>query len=547
MRLMHSRWPIFGALVLGIGAVAVMWYAVLADPEGEAVPASGGHYVEGVTRAPERIHPLYAYANPTDRDIAALVYSGLVRLDVDGTPLPDLAERWEITGSGTRYVFHLRGGVAWHDGPESRFDADDVVATFAAITNPEFRGDPALAELMRGVIVTARDTRTVEFELEEPFAPFLAHLTVGILPSHLIAGLDADQLFNAEINTLPIGTGPYRVAGRTRSGVVLEPNSTYHFGPPYISTIEFRTLEEDESPVEALREGTIDGALFEPDAADADLDLLEDDERFVLRGLSGTSSYVVYFDTRLPIFEEVAVRGALVQAINQQSIIDTLAGGRGVVTETGIAPQSWAYVDVEERGFNPGDAARALELAGWARGRDGVRRKGDLRLSFTLSTPNEPDSVGLAEDIARQWRAVGVEANVLPIDAATYVEEHLLQRRFQTAIVEIDPGPDPDPYPFWHSSEAAPPGSNLSGYTDARLDEVLQRGRVTADPARRLELYDEFARHLIAGAPAVPLYTPVWTYAQRSDVRGFAAALLSSPSLRFANVHQWYMRTRIRE
>ncbi len=546
MQLMHSRWPTFGALVAGIGAVAAMSYVVLADPAGEAVPATGGRFVEGVVRSPERINPLYAYANETDRDIASLVFSGLVRLAPDGAPLPDLAERWEITDNGATYVFHLRRGVAWHDAPGARFDAEDVVATFDAIADPEFRGDPALVQLMQGVVVTARDVRTVEFKLEEAYAPFLAYLTVGILPAHLLGDLDADGLYNAEFNAQPIGTGPYRVKGRSRAGVVLEANSTYYFGPPHISTIEFRTVADEGGLVEALRSGDIDGALFGSRAEAAALKLLRDDGRFMLHDLAGASSNIVYFDTRSPLFDDVDVRGALVQAVNPRSLIDSAAGGRGEPTDTGIPAASWAYADVAGRGFSPGAAARALEIAGWQRGRDGIRRKGDLRLSFALSTSNDRDRVAIAEDVARQWRAVGAEIEVLRLDAATYIDEYLLPRAFQTALVEIDPGPDPDPYPFWHSSQVAEPGRNLAGFSSPQLDDVLQRGRQNTDMARRTELYEDFATLLIDGAPALPLYVPVSTYVQRNDVRGFEASLLFSPASRFWNAHEWYVKTRVR-
>jgi ABC-type transport system substrate-binding protein len=77
------------------------------------------------------------------------------------------------------------------------------------------------------------------------------------------------------------------------------------------------------------------------------------------------------------------------------------------------------------------------------------------------------------------------------------------------------------------------------------MDEDLLSARRTADQADRTELYERFASYLIAGAPAVPLYTPVWTYVQRRDVRGFETALLSSPALRFSSVAAWYVRTRV--
>jgi peptide/nickel transport system substrate-binding protein len=406
MPLLHSRWPIFAALIAGVGAVMVLWYGVLANPEGETVPAAGGRYVEGVTVAPERINPLFAYANPTDRDLSALVFSGLIRLGPDGAPLPDLAERWEITGNGTTYVFYLRRGVAWHDGPENRFDTDDVLFTFDAIADPGFRGDPALASIFDDVVVTARDARTVEFKLPQAYAPFLAYLSVGILPAHLLEGLDADGLFNAPFNAQPVGTGPYRLAGRTETGAVLDANTTYHFGPPFVSTIEFEAFDDGGRIVEALRGGEIDGALFGPAAPSSDLNLLQDDARFTSHALTGVSTNMVYFDVHSPMFEDVAVRGAFVQALNPQALIDEAAGGRGHPTDTGIVAESWAYAEVEARGFNAGAAARALEIAGWSRGSDGIRTKDGVRLSFLLSTSNDPARVAIAENVAKQWAAI---------------------------------------------------------------------------------------------------------------------------------------------
>ena len=146
MPLMQTRWPLFGALVAGVVAISLFWWFTLDHPKGEAVPASGGSYTEGVVRPPERVNPLFAHANPTDADLVSLIFSGLVRLGPDGSPQPDLAERWEITNNGQRYVFHLRRGIAWHDGVE--VDAEDVVFTYRAIADPAFKGDRALAELM---------------------------------------------------------------------------------------------------------------------------------------------------------------------------------------------------------------------------------------------------------------------------------------------------------------------------------------------------------------------------------------------------------------
>jgi len=541
LQLLHTRWPLFAALVIGVASLAILWYVVLEQPRGEAVPASGGHYVEGVTRAPERMNPLFAGANPVDADVASLVFSGLVRLAPDGTPQPDLAERWEITGNGQSYVFHLRQGVAWQDGQP--FDAEDVVFTFKAIADPGFKGDQALAQVMDGVIVSERDPQTVEFKLPQAYAPFLAYLNTGILPKHLLESMDANQLFNAEFNAQPVGTGPYKFKRHTNHGVELETNPTYYLGPPKLSTFEFRVYADYPSLAEALRGHQVDGALLGPEAPKPDLDFLASDRRFALHDLVTASYNTVFFDTRSPLFSDATVRKALWQAVNPQLLIDQAAGGRGQPIETTIPRQSWAYSPPDAPPFDPGEAARDLEAGGWSRGRDGVRRNGDQRLTFVLSTTNDALRVAIAENLAEQWRAIGAAVQVEPLAASSYIDEHLLPRKFEAALVAVDPGPDPDPYPFWHSSQIAAPGRNLADYADPRIDDVLERARQTTDTARRKELYALFDGYLIAAAPQVPLYAPVYTYVQSARVQGFSDSMLFTPASRFYSIGDWYVNT----
>ncbi|MBF6600750.1 MAG: peptide ABC transporter substrate-binding protein [Dehalococcoidia bacterium] len=536
----RTRWPFFVALVLGVASVAILSYFMLVQPNGEAVPASGGQYTEGVTQAADRINPLFTAGNQTNADIASLVFSGLVRLGPDGTPEPDLASRWEITGNGQSYVFHLRQGVAWQDGEP--FTSDDVVFTFRAIADANFKGDPALAQLMQGVVVTARDPLTVEFKLEQAYAPFLAYLTVGILPRHLLDGMDANQLFNAPFNSKPVGTGPYAFKRSDDGGVTLESNSTYYLGPPKISTIVFKTFADEPALVAALRQRSIDGALL-ASPAKSELDLLRS-SAYALRPMSGSAYDIVYLDTRSPIFSDQHVRAALQQALDLPALIAVAGGGQPARVVAGIPTRSWAFTKGELPAFDPGGAAAALERAGWSRQSNGVRSNGGQALAFTLSTPNDPRSVALAEEIAREWRSIGADTKVQALDASTYVADQLLQRTFQAALAVVDPGPDPDPYPFWHSSQIAAPGRNLAGYTDPRIDDVLERARQTTDTQRRKDLYAQFQSYFVADLPAIPLFAPASVYVQSTRVQGFRDALLFTPASRFGDVAAWYIDTR---
>ena len=544
MPLTKTRWPLFVALVAGGAALALFWLVALNNPQGEAVPASGGRYVEGVLRPPERINPLFSYANQTDADLVSLVFSGLVRLGPDGTPQPDLAERWEITNNGQRYVFHLRRGIAWQDGEE--FDAEDVAFTYRAIANPDFNGDPALAQLMQGVIVTARDPLTVEFQLEQTFGPFLAYLTVGILPQHLLADLDVNQLLNAPFNVAPVGTGPYRYVGRDEAGnTELTTNSTFYLGPPHIAEIGLRVFTTQPELVAALRAGDIDGALLDESAQQSDVDSLEGDSRWNSSELIGAPYYIMYLDTRSQLFTQTEVRRALFQALNRDGLVAEIAGGRGEVSDTGIPPQSWASSNPTMPGFNPGGAATDLEAAGFFRGRDGTRSSAEnVRLAFSIVTADVPERVALATSIAEQMRLVGADVDVEAVPADTFITDRLQTRAYEAALVLVDPGVDPDPYPFWHSSQVPPPGMNFASYAAQRFDRVIEDGRQTTDVEYRKDAYQLFDGYFIAEMPSFPLYAPASTYVQTNEVQGFQPRLLYAAASRFAQVNEWFMKTR---
>jgi peptide/nickel transport system substrate-binding protein len=396
------------------------------------------------------------------------------------------------------------------------------------------------------VSVNARDPLTVEFSLEQNFAPFLSYLTLGILPEHLLGDLDPNGLYNAPFNANPVGTGPYRFAARDDDSVELASSATYYLGPPRITTLELRLFADDVSLQEALQAGSIDGGLVPASAPSSLVDLLRQDPRLETHDLVATEFALVLLDTRHPLFSEREVRRAMFRAIDIAAVVDEAAAGLGRPAGAGIPQPSWAYAELDVPDFSPGAAATLLEQAGWARGRDGVRQKDGVRFSFALSVNNLPQRVAIAESVARQWRAIGLDVDVQPLDSASFLEEHLLARQFQAAVFALDPGTDPDPYPFWHSSQAEAPGRNLSGYSTPLMDDALERARQNTGAERRRELYQVFAGLLIEDMPSLPLFFATRAYVQ-AGVHGFQAPLLSSTADRFLNVHQWYVKTRVQD
>src|SRR3989304_2868257 len=110
-RVQRPQWPLLAALLLGVIAIAVISFIVVDPLDSSGNKDASQRYVEAIVGSPARVNPLFAPANDTDRDRAALVFSGLPRLGPAGEVLPDLAESWEINDDGRAYTFKLRRDV----------------------------------------------------------------------------------------------------------------------------------------------------------------------------------------------------------------------------------------------------------------------------------------------------------------------------------------------------------------------------------------------------------------------------------------------------
>ena len=135
--------------------------ATASPPElGEAEP-----YREGVIGHPVSISPLTARSQ-ADRDLVALIFSGLVRNGPSGTIVPDLADTWSVDATGKTWTFHLRDDATWQDG--TPVTAEDVVFTIKTLQDPDYMG-PAAGSWSE-VDVRAEGERTVTFTLRRPSA-----------------------------------------------------------------------------------------------------------------------------------------------------------------------------------------------------------------------------------------------------------------------------------------------------------------------------------------------------------------------------------------
>ena len=536
----RSRWPLLAGLVLAIVGLSALWYATR-EGSGPQGPAHGGRYVEAVVGSPLRVNPLYTAFNDVDKDLATLVFSGLTKLGPDGTVSPDLAESWEVSPDARVYTFHLRQGVTWHDG--TAFTADDVIFTWSVLSDPDFKGEPSLGQFWQQVGCSKQDSFTVVCELPEPFAPFLAYTTVGILPRHRLEGLSAEGLFIAPFNEQPIGTGPFILRSLNSQTALLESNPLYHWSEPVIAEIELRFFSDYGSAASAIQDEQVQGLLLSPEADPDILEQLEQDKRLQRLASLRNSYTLLYLNNRMPPLDDESVRQALLYALDREAIVADRLGGRAQLADNPIVPGTWAYSgDIQSHLYDLERARSLLAENDWRINSRGVLQKGGMELHLDVLTDDDPERVTIGLEIADQLRAVGVDASLQSQAGSDLVHNFLLPRRFQAVIYGWDQGYDPDPYPAWHSSQVQERGFNLAGYADQSVDRILSEARQTSNVEERKALYREFQQIFAEKVPSILLFYPVYNYFVAKEVRGISLGVLFEPASRFTNVHQWYIK-----
>jgi peptide/nickel transport system substrate-binding protein len=507
------------------------------------VPDFGGTYVEGVAGNPQAINPILCQSNPVDQDLVALIFTGLTRSDDKGMIVPDLAERWDVSQDGTVYTFYLRKDVTWHDG--APFSAADVVFTISAMQNGDYQGSPFLSGMWRSVVVEQVDAYTVRFSLREPFAPFLDYTTIGVLPAHILGSVPIAELGASKFNASPVGTGPFKVAEVSAQRLLLVASPDFYRSRPYLDRVEFIFYPNDPSVFEARKRGEVAGiARVLPEY----LRSVREDESLTLFTASLSGHNLVFLNLDRAIFQDRAVRQAMMWALDRQKLIDEILDGQGIVIYSPVMPNSWAYAPgVQQYRYDLRKAKELLETAGWFDDdRDGARERGTLKLEFTLATnDDDPTRVRLVEAISKQLAEVGIRAMPKTVGWEELVSQMLRLRRFDAVLGGWQNlPPDPDPYPYWHSSQANEDGLNFANYISEEADLLLQDARSTRDKEQRIDSYRRFQELFARDVPSLLLYQPVYNYAVDKSVHNVQVGPMINSSDRFRTITTWYIATR---
>lgn len=489
------------------------------------------------------LNPLFA-SNDTTRDIDSVIYQGLTTLDARQNVTGLLASDWAVSPDHIVYTFDVRTDVKWADGEP--FSVDDVLFTYHVLQDLEYQ--EAGAEFWRQVGIAQGGPNQVVFTLRAPSASFPLALRIGIIPKHIFAGMAPAQIAESPYSGVrAFGTGPFKVAAINQLAITLDRNP-YANPQPYLDHLVMRTYSasEPQMAMRALLSGAADlaGGLEpqEVETLQGRTDVVIQESRMFTNSFA---SFNPDGDGKR-FFGDPKVRVALAQAIDRQRLVNEVLAGRGDPDPTPVPTADWAYsaAAASVHPYDPVAAAKALDAAGWALDpASKLRIKGGIQFKVIMVTADSFPNRQIADGIARQLLQIGVEIDVKGVPASQLVNDYLMSRDYQMALVAFDVGSDPDQYALWHSGAGS--GSLNFAYTHGwgLIDKDLEDGRAAVDPPARLAAYLDFQMLMVDEAPAIFLYAGRYDYAVSQRVHGVHENNVLEPSDRFQYVTDWYVNT----
>ena len=357
-------------------------------------------------------------------------------------------------------------------------------------------GTPLIPALSAISDMEADDT-TLTITLDQPDSEFLSYLTLAILPEDY-----PDQA------TAPVGTGPFKFVSRTaQDSIVLERFDDYWGTPAQLDKVTFRIIENADSLVMSLQSGAID--MF-AHLTSTQVAQLGDD----FQVLEGTMNLVqaLYLNNAVEPFNNELVRQALCYAVDKQQIIDLAFDGYGSPIGSSMYPAFQKYFVEDLTDYYSYDPERAKELLAEAGYPDGF--------AMTITVPsNYQPHIDTATVLAEQLKAVGITAEIQPVEWGTWLSEVYTNRQFQSTVVGVDASNMTARALLERFVSTA--DDNFINYQNADYDALFQQAQAAADDAEQTELYKQMERNLTEHAANVYIQDLADLVVLRNGLEGY--------------------------
>ncbi len=486
-RMAYSRWV---AIVLG-GLMAMGAGSAAAQKQG------GTLRVYNTTQPPSAsIHEESTIA--TNMPFMA-VFNNLVRFDPMkplnsfSTIIPELATSWAWDETGTKLTFKLRSGVTFHDGKP--FTANDVRCTYLRAsgldTESAFRRSPRKIwyENLKDVVV--EDDLTATFQLTKKQPSFVALLSSGlapIYPCHVSA---------RDMRTKPIGTGPFKfVEFKSNESIRLARNPNYWDpGKPYLDGIEWKIVSSRSTRILAFVAGEFDLTFV----ADVTVPLMKDvttQKPDAVCKLAPTNVPInILVNVEQPPFDKPEIRRAMALALDRQSFIDIISGGKSSVSINMMpAPEGQWGMPAEMRSKLLGYGDVALQQAEARKIMEGLGYGPNNRLPVKVTTRDFATYKDPAIILVDQLNKIYFDATMELVESSIW-HSRLTKKNYAVGMNTSGVGID-DPDAVLKGAYSCKSEANYTGYCTPHVEKLLDEQSQETDVEKRKKMVWEIERIL---------------------------------------------------
>ena len=473
---------------------------VAASPENKGIvestdkPVTGGKIVYGLVAETNGWNPGANQWAASGLQVAHAIFDTLTAFDDQGEIHPFLAEHYEASADLTEWTFTLRAGIRFSNGRPVTADAvvrNQRYLQKSAITGGAYYYTESFA---------VKDERTFTVKTRQPWAsfPMVFSTQVGVVA-------DPDWLESND-GLRPVGTGPF-VLKEWELGhkLIASKNPDYwqHDAEgtalPYLDTVEFRVLTDDDSRGAALKA--------------SDIDVMESYSGLQVQSFQRLDDYQVLADTKgekeemfiqlnvmaAPL-DDPDARRALAYATDKAAVIDVMTGGFNEPANGPFARSSPWFAD---SGYPQYDPAKAKELVEQVKARHGGS------FAFTFTGAAQQESTKLQQLLQQQWQEVGIDVTLESVEQAALIIKVVSGQYQATSWLQFG-APNPTLDSVWWAPEivTTPPDFtlNFARNKDEQIGVAMKAARATADPAAFRAQMAILQQRLAADIPYLWLY-----------------------------------------
>ncbi|MEZ4631116.1 MAG: ABC transporter substrate-binding protein [Deinococcales bacterium] len=432
---------------------------------------------------------------------------------------PILAESYTVSEDGLTYTFNLREGVKFHDGSE--MTAEDVKYTFEFYGNAD-NGSTIANYFLNMASVEVLSPYSLQVNMSAINAAFLTNAgTVPIVPAKYHSEVGEDVF-----RTSPIGTGAFKLKGwRAAEFTELVAFADHFRGTPKLDGVRLEVVPEPSVRYVALITGEAHSAVW-PLLVEDSLSLDGDPNYRVIRTLANSVKHIP-INNSLPQLSDKRVRQAMMYALDRQRIIDDLWNGTAEIAHSNLTPKNAYYYNpnLKRYEFNPAEARRLLDEAGWLEGSDGIRSKDGLKLGFTCTTiTGDQARRPIAELSQIMLKDVGIDMQLAEAPVASILAG-MREGTMDASLFNWTYGSTPEPDPS--VSLRSDGGNNFSQYRNPEMDALIDQGLATVNPEERRSIYHKIQEIFVEDVPCLYLQFDQWINVFSSKVGGLPEEVLS--------------------